>query len=96
MIHHILLYRFRPGIDRIDEHLEMIAGFGGNTGGLVELKCGRNIGHGSSQEFTHGFVMSFTDREALDRYNHSEAHGNLVSTFGDDIEDKMVIDFEDA
>ena len=95
MIHHILLYKFKSGIDRIDEHLGMISKFINNTEGLIDLKCGRNLGFDPSKEFTHGFIMSFENEETLDKYNHSEAHSNLVNLFKVDIEDKKVVDIKD-
>ena len=95
MIHHILLYRFKSGVDRINEHLEVISRFRYNTDGLIELKYGKNIVKNSLDDFTHGFIMSFTNREALNKYNRSESHSNLVNMFKDDIEAKKVIDLED-
>jgi len=96
MIKHILLYRFKPGIDRIDEHLAVIAGFRNSTEGLIDLSCGRNINSTSLMGFTHGFVMTFDSQEALDNYNKSEDHNALVALFKNDIEDKLVIDLEDS
>ena len=96
MIHHILLYKFKHGIDRIDEHLKVISKFKNNTEGLIDLKCGRNIGYDPLKEFTHGFIMFFKNLESMDKYNHSEAHNDLVNLFKWDIENKKVIDFEDV
>jgi hypothetical protein len=92
-IHHILLYRFKPGIDRIDEHLATILEFRDNTEGLLALECGRNITEGYLDRFTHGFVMTFASRDDLDAYNRSEPHRLLVEGFRADVEDKLVFDF---
>jgi hypothetical protein len=92
-IHHVLLYRFKPGIDRIDEHLRAILAFRDTTEGLLDLKCGRNVAERYAGRFTHGFVMTFESAEDLDRYNRSEAHGDLVARFKDDVEGKLVFDF---
>ncbi len=92
-IHHVLLYRFRPGIDRIDEHLATILAFRDNTPGLLSLQCGRNIAERYTDRFTHGFVMTFASRNDLDAYNGSEAHRLLVEGFRADMEDKLVFDF---
>ena len=94
MINHILLYRFKPGVDRIDEHLQVISHFEGRVKGLVGLRLGRNIGKHSSSKYTHGFVMTFEDKLCLQAYNKSPAHDDLVNRFKDDIEDKLVIDLE--
>ena len=92
-IQHILLYRFKPEIDRIDEHLAAILKFRDNTPGLLTLKCGLNITEGYSDRFTHGFVMTFASRDDLDAYNRSEPHQRLVEGFRADVEDKLVVDF---
>jgi hypothetical protein len=92
---HILLYRFKPGIpeSRIDEHLRFIESLRGKFEGLVDLKCGRDVGTGNAK-FTHGFVMTFESAEALAAYGKSELHRELVETFRDDVEDKVVFDSE--
>ncbi len=91
-INHILLYKFKSGIDRIDEHLDHISTFEGNTPGLLSLDCGRNVS--GKNQFTHGFVMCFESDYHLSQYNKSEAHAELVSKFRDDMDDKLVIDLE--
>ena len=91
---HILLYRFKPGVDRIDEHLALIQRFRESTGGLLDLKCGRTIRRGQPPRFTHGFTMTFASKEALETYAASDAHGHLVDSFRPDMEDKLVIDME--
>ena len=92
-IHHVLLYKFKPGIDRIDEHLATILAFRDNTPGLLSLECGRNIAADHADRFSHGFVMTFASRDDLDRYNRSEPHRLLVEGFRDDLADKLVVDF---
>lgn len=89
--HHVLLYKFKPGIDRIDEHLEVIRAFRGTTEGLIDLQCGRSLCDGTA--FTHGFIMTFDSSQSLEHYNQSEAHDSLVTHFKDNIEDKLVYDF---
>ena len=91
MIHHVLLYKFKPGIDRIDDHLKTILEFRGNTEGLVDLQCGRNIRQ--TDRYTHGFIMVFDSSKSLELYNKSEAHRTLENSFKDDIEDKFIYDF---
>ena len=91
---HILMYRFKDGVsdERVDEHLAFIEGLRGKFEGLVDLKCGRDV-RVDRRKYTHGFVMTFESQEALDSYNKSELHGELVSRFRDDVEDKVVFDF---
>lgn len=95
MVMHILMYRFRQDVvgERIDEHLAFIESLRGKFEGLVELKCGRDL-KTVYRKYTHGFVMTFASREALDIYNKSELHGELVESFRDDVDDKVVFDLE--
>ena len=96
MVTHILMYRFKAGVgdERVDEHLSFIEGLRGKFEGLVDLKCGRDIGT-RNRKYSHGFVMTFESAEALTAYNKSELHGELVGRFRDDVEDKVVFDFRD-
>ncbi len=90
---HILIYRFKPGVDRVDEHLEAIRAFEGKTPGLSSLECGRNLSTSPSGErFTHGFVMTFDSSEALEAYRKSPAHREFVKRFKDDVEAKAIFD----
>ena len=91
---HILLYRFKPEVDRIDEHFAVIRQFRENTNGLLKLECGRVIRSTSGQRFTHGFTMTFESADALREYAASDAHRHLVESFRQDMEDKLVIDIE--
>lgn len=93
-LHHVVLYRFKPGCDRIEEHLAVIDRFRGATEGLLDLVCGRNVLPAYSGRYSHGFIMTFASPEALAAYNRSEAHRFLVQTFKPDIEDKMIVDFQ--
>jgi hypothetical protein len=90
---HILMYRFREGVgeSRVDEHLAFIEGLRGKFEGLVDLKCGRDVGAGN-RKYTHGFVMTFESADALDEYNKSDLHRELVERFRGDVEDKVVFD----
>ena len=88
------MYRFKPGLpdSRINEHLAFIASLDSKFDGLLSLECGRDTGTGNGK-YTHGFVMTFASAEALASYNRSDLHRDLVETFRDDVEDKVVFDF---
>ncbi len=90
---HILLYRFKPSVpdSRIGEHLDFIKGLRWRLEGLIDLKCGRDVGTGNGK-YTHGFVMTFASAEALANYGKAELHRELVETFRDDVEEKVVFD----
>jgi quinol monooxygenase YgiN len=91
-IDHILLYRFRPGVDRTDEHLAAIRSFEGKVPGLLRLNAGRSLAGGFNGGFTHGFVMTFESAAHLQAYNKSPEHNELVAAFKQDIEEKLVFD----
>ena len=95
MVTHILMYRFKDGVGeaRIEEHLRFIESFRGRLEGLVDLRCGRDVGTGN-RKYTHGFVMTFGSIAALAAYNKSELHRELVETFRDDVADKVVFDLQ--
>ena len=87
------MYRFKADVpdSRVDEHLAFIKGLRGQFEGLIDLKCGRNVGTGDGK-FTHGFVMKFESAEALAAYNRADLHRELVETFRGEVEDKVVFD----
>lgn len=91
-IQHVLLYRFRPGCDRIEEHLAVIRAFRGQTPGLLDLECGRNVHPSCAAKFTHGFIMTFASKADLDAYNGSERHRKLVEAFKTDVEERAIFD----
>jgi len=93
-IHHILLYRFKPGSDRVEEHLAAILKFRDHTEGLIDLQCGRNMLPSFAGRYTHGFIMTFASPDDLAKYNKSDAHRMLVDMFKPDIEDKAVFDLQ--
>lgn len=95
MMTHVLMYRFKDGVGeaRIDEHLRFIDSLRGQFEGLVDLRCGRDVGTGN-RKYTHGFVMTFESTAALAAYNKSELHRELVETFRDDVVDKVVFDLQ--
>ena len=85
-IQHILMYRFKDGVpeSRIDEHLAFIESARGQHAGLIDLKCGREVGK-KARHYTHGFVMVFETQQALADYNASPWHDSLVGTFRVDV-----------
>lgn len=87
------MYRFKADVpdSRVDEHLALIKSLRGQFEGLIELKCGRNVGT-ENGKFTHGFVMTFESAEALAAYNRADLHRELVETFRGEVEDKVVFD----
>jgi len=93
-IQHILMYRFKDEVpeSRIDEHLAFIESARGQHTGLLDLKCGREVGK-KARQYSHGFVMVFESQQALDDYNASPWHDELVSTFKGYVDDKLVFDF---
>lgn len=48
--------------------------------GILELTCGENFTD-RSKGFTHGLVVRFVDRAALEIYGPHEAHQHVVQNF---------------
>ena len=81
------------------EHLAFIEGLRDRVEGLLYLSCGRDPGGGEGSgvhRFTHGFVMRFASRDALTAWNKSDLHEELVAGFRDDMDDKIVLDYDAA
>jgi hypothetical protein len=75
MIEHIALFKVRPdaGPDEIDEMLRRLRALKEEVPGVLDLTCGANFCE-RAQGFTHGLVVRFPDRAALDAYQAHPKH----------------------
>jgi hypothetical protein len=80
MIEHIVLLKVRPdaGQDRIDEMLHRLRGLKDEVPGILDLSCGANFCD-RAKGYTHGLVVRFPDRAALDAYQVHPKHQAVVS-----------------
>ncbi len=76
---HTFLFQWHPGVtpEMQDRAAREIRGLQGQIPGLLETSYGSNVSP-RSQGFTHGGVMKFRDKEALDAYSPHPVHQKLV------------------
>jgi hypothetical protein len=76
---HTFLFQWQPTVtpEMKDRAAREIRGLQGQIPGLVETSYNANISP-RSQGFTHGGVMKFRDKAALDAYNTHPVHQKLV------------------
>ena len=96
MITHIVLFRWTEAASReaIERALTELRGLKGKIAGILEMSDGANFSD-RSKGFTHGLVMRFTDRAALDAYFPHPEHQRVVQKFLTPIRaDILVVDYE--
>jgi hypothetical protein len=76
---HAFMFQWNPGVtdEMKQEAAKRIRALQGHIPGLVETSFAANISP-RSQGFTHGGVMKFTDKAALDAYSPHPVHAKLV------------------
>ena len=83
MIEHIVLFRVREDarIEEIEEMLRRLRMLPDEVPGILQLSCGVNFSE-RSQGYTHGLVVRFPDKAALDAYqvhpNHQAAVADAI------------------
>lgn len=93
---HIVLFKWKEDAtpEAIEAVLTALRGLQGQIPGIVELTCGVNFSE-RSQGFTHGLVVTFTDKAALETYGPHPAHRHVVETFINPIRaDILAVDYE--
>jgi hypothetical protein len=96
MIEHILLIRWTEGAGReaIDSAMAELRQLKDKIPGIVDLSCGINFSD-RSKGYTHGLVIRFKDRAALNAYNPHPEHQRVVQKFINPIRgDTIVFDYE--
>jgi len=76
---HTFLFQWQPSVtpEMKDRAAREIRALQGKIPGLLETSYGTNLSQ-RSQGFTHGGVMKFRDKAALDAYLPNPAHQKLV------------------
>ena len=82
MVEHILLMRWtdEASQEAIDTALRELRGLKDKIAGIVDLSCGANFSE-RAKGYTHGAVMRFTDRAALEAYFPHPQHQAVVQNF---------------
>jgi hypothetical protein len=77
---HTFLFQWHPGVteDMKEKVAREIRALQGQIPGLLEISYGTNTSP-RSQGFTHGGVMKFRDKAALDAYSPHPVHQKLLA-----------------
>jgi len=96
VIEHIVLFKWTETAtpQAIDAAVAELRALKGKIRGIIDLSCGTNFSDRSAG-FTHGLVVRFTDRAALDAYGPNPAHQHVVQNFINPIRaDVLALDYE--
>ena len=79
MIEHIVLFQFQPdaSLEAIAAAVAGLKGLKDKIPGIVSLSCGENFCD-RAQGYTHGLVVRFVDKAALEAYQPHPAHQEVV------------------
>jgi hypothetical protein len=92
---HTFLFQWHPSVttEHKDRAAREIRALQGQIPGLLETSYGANISL-RSQGFTHGGVMKFTDKAALEAYNTHPVHEKLVQWLRPGLKLAAELDYE--
>ena len=96
MIEHIVLFKVKAGTapDAVTAMLAGLKGLQSVVPSIVGLSVGANFSD-RSKGFTHGLVVRFQDKAALDGYIPHAAHREVVDKFIRPItEDVLAVDYD--
>ena len=96
MIEHIVLFRWKPEATdaQVAAAVKGLQGLKGRVPGILDLACGADFSD-RAQGYTHGLVVRFPDRAALDAYGPHPAHQTVVQTqIKPIVADVLAFDFE--
>ncbi|HSF25452.1 MAG TPA: Dabb family protein [Blastocatellia bacterium] len=96
MVEHILLMRWtdEASQEAIDNALTELRGLKDKIAGIVDMSCGANFSE-RAKGYTHGMVMRFADRLALEAYFPHPEHQRVVQNFINPIRaDTLILDYE--
>jgi hypothetical protein len=101
-VKHAVLIRFRPDVTaaQIDAAMTDLAALQNRIPGIVNFSGGSNMStEGLNQGFTHGFVMTFADVAARDRYlphpEHEAAKARVLPLLDGGFRGVLVFDWEE-
>ena len=82
MIEHVVLFRWTKEASQkaIDSAVAELRGLKGRIPGIVDLSCGANFSDRAGG-YTHGLVVRFKERSALDAYGPHPEHQRVVQNF---------------
>ena len=96
MVEHLVLFKVKPGTseEAVQAMQDALRGLQESIPGILEITVGANFSE-RSQGFTHGLLVRFQDRAALDTYIPHPAHEDTRNTYILPIvDDVLVVDYE--
>lgn len=96
MIEHIVLFKWTDGASQeaVDNVVAELRHLKDKIPGIVDLSCGTNFSD-RAKGYTHGLVVRFKDRAALDVYGPHPEHQRVVQQFISPIRaDVLALDYE--
>ena len=96
MVEHLVLFRWKEDASReaIDSVLAELRQLKGRIPGIVDLSCGANFSD-RAKGYTHGLIVRFKDRAALEAYGPHPEHQRVVQNFINPIRaDILALDYE--
>lgn len=96
MVEHIVLFRWNENAapEAISQAMEELQMLEGKIPGIVDLIVGVNFSD-RARGYTHGLVVRFTDRAALEVYGPHPEHQRVVQNYITPIRaDVLAFDFE--
>ena len=96
MVEHIVLFRWTKDASQggIENALTELRKLKSKIPGIVDLSCGANFSE-RAKGYTHGLVVRFTNRPALEAYIPHPEHQRVVKTFVNPIrDDTLALDYE--
>ena len=96
MVEHIVLFRWSEDASQeaIDSVVAELRELKSKIAGVVDLSCGVNFSD-RAKGYTHGLVVRFMDRAALEAYGPHPEHQRVVQNFINPIRaDILALDYE--
>ncbi|MCW3095213.1 MAG: Stress responsive alpha-beta barrel domain protein [Chthonomonadaceae bacterium] len=96
MVEHIVLFKWKPEAtaEQIEAAVTGLRGLKELVPNVLDLSVGENFTD-RGQGFTHGLVVRFPDRAALEVYGPHPAHQHVVQTFINPIRENVIaLDYE--
>lgn len=96
MVEHIVLFKWKAEAtpEQIETAIEGLRGLKTQVPNIIDLTVGANFTD-RGQGFTHGLVVRFPDKAALEVYGPHPAHQHVVQTYINPIrENALALDYE--
>jgi hypothetical protein len=96
MIEHIVLFQWKADASQesVNRVMAELRALKGKIPGIVDLSCGTNFSD-RAKGYTHGLVVRFADRAALEAYGPHPEHQRVVQNFITPIRaDVLALDYE--